>query len=176
MNKGYIIFNQDLTKEQLLAAEYDGKYYSPINKFTLKMEECRQKHYLIIENMVNDLFPEVANAGDIYQTEEYLTNLGTILVLNDDYSFALSGEKITEVQLPIDLDLISENQIQELKELYQDWQSFDKIYLINDLPNELSHLEVSSYSNYRKEQNLDIIHEYITVAEQRVGEKQKRGK
>ncbi len=173
MNKGYVIFNQDLTKEQLQIAEYEGQVYSPINKFMLRMEKCRKKHYLILEKIVNDLFPDIENSYDII--EQYLTNLGTILVLNDDYSFSISGEKIVEVQLPIDLDLISENQLQALKELYQQWKSFDKIYLINQLPNELSHLEVSSYRDYKKEQNLDIIHEYIDAATQRVGEKQKRG-
>lgn len=174
MNKGYVIFNQDLTKEQLQIAEYDGRLYYPINKFTLKMEDCRQKHYLIIQKMLNDLFPNVADSYDVI--EQYLTDLGTILVLNDDYSFSSYGEKITEVRLPINLDLISENQLQTLKELYQQWQAFDKIYLINQLPDELSYLTISSYKDYNKEQNLDVIREYIDVVEQRVGEKQKRGK
>lgn len=171
MEKGYIIFNHDLTKEQLLTAELDGQIYYPINKFTLQMRLCHQKHYSIIEKMMNDLF-ENQNCNDI---EQDLTNNGTILIFNDDYSHQFDGTKVVEVFLPTDIDLVSNEQVGELEKFYQVWQQYDRINLINPLPQELSHLEISDYFNYHKEQNMAIIKDYIELAKIKLNEKKKRG-
>ena len=63
------------------------------------------------------------------ELDNILNQQGIIIVTNDTYVHETSNKKIAVIKIPNTITLISEKQIIQMENLYNEWINFNKLYL-----------------------------------------------
>lgn len=168
-NRGYVIFNKDFTETQKNFIYNYAQNYSLYDNNVLILKG--ETHYLALKEIIEDLFKTNNNSLE----EDFLSNNGAILILNDLDSYQLDGTTHTDIQIPSNLNLISLKQIRTFKKLFKEIETYDDVINIGQYPEELkqeliNHPEIYNIPNiFRKTK--EIYKLFITLCEENLKEK-----
>lgn len=163
-HNGYIILNSSLisSEELFLLCHYLQKV-KLYDDYILEI--IFRGHYDAIEELMKFMFS--TTKGD-----NYFVQHGTILVFYDYYSYEYARENRVDIHLPSDLSVLEQHQLLFLGKLIKIWKDYDQVTIIVD-ENGLPDFLIENDVNVSKEQNLQLLHNYINIAQQQF-QKQKR--
>ena len=167
MEKGFIILNRNLSqneKENILnLGDFDI-----IEDNIIILKNKLKDHYTSIFECISAFIKKINNYEEL---DNILNQQGIIIVTNDTYVYETSNKKIAVIKIPNTITLISEKQIIQMENLYNEWINFNKLYLRIKLPKELSHNIISGYDNHNIKNNLYIIKLYLELAKKYINKK-----
>lgn len=161
---GYIILNSGLISSEKL---FQLCHYLQKTKLYdhYILEIVSGGHYDAIEELMTIIFSNT-------KSDHYLVQHGTIFVFYDYYSYEYAKEKRVDIYLPKDISILEQHQLLFLNKLVNIWEDFDQVTIVVD-ENGLPDFLLESDVNQSKEQNLQLLHHYIKIAQQHF-QKQKR--